>query len=356
MAAMYGADADELVRIAAEFDRTATELDGEGGTLTRFLNGIQWLGDVATSYLHQWTGVSIPRLNASTSFLREAANQLRANSAQQRAVSNANGTRGQGTGVWVHAGRTATPGAPRRGGLFASGGFFDLSHLSMTGGGGGSNLGIDRFLNGPGGSRGPTMSYDQTWNGPSADVAAWRFSREGSRQVGDIALAGSVSVAVLAARAATSANLHVGLDGVNAGVGASAGAYYFDAKAQGSATYGAATLAGSARVMEGAEASASASVGIGKEGLSAKARAGGVAGLQASADGSIDVGGVGVGGRATGIVGVAANASAEASVSLTQVKAHVEIAAALGIGGGVSFDVNVEPKKILKEISSWHLF
>lgn len=87
MSVMYGADADELERIASEFRRTADELDGEGSALTGILNRVAWLGDVATRYLDNWTGVQIPKIGLSTQFLREAADTLERNARDQRETS-----------------------------------------------------------------------------------------------------------------------------------------------------------------------------------------------------------------------------------------------------------------------------
>ena len=58
---MYGADADELDRLAAEFNRAADELDRQGGALTGILNNVSWLGDTATRFLSDWTGIQLPR-------------------------------------------------------------------------------------------------------------------------------------------------------------------------------------------------------------------------------------------------------------------------------------------------------
>ncbi|MFT3852172.1 MAG: hypothetical protein QM733_05465 [Ilumatobacteraceae bacterium] len=88
---LYGADADELDRLAAEFVRAAEELDGEGNAITRLLNNIAWLGDVAENFFSGWTGVHLPRIGLSANALREASRGLTANAAQQREVSNADG-------------------------------------------------------------------------------------------------------------------------------------------------------------------------------------------------------------------------------------------------------------------------
>jgi hypothetical protein len=87
--ATYGADADELDRLAAAFRLAADELDADGGQLTRLLNNVTWMGDVATRFVGDWTGVRIPQIGLSTRFLREAADVLAANAADQRHVSGA---------------------------------------------------------------------------------------------------------------------------------------------------------------------------------------------------------------------------------------------------------------------------
>lgn len=93
---MYGADAAELDRLAAEFRRTADELDGEGGALTGILRRVSWLGDVATHYMGEWTGVQIPRIGLSTEFLRGAADNLHRQAEEQRQASG--GSRGGHSG------------------------------------------------------------------------------------------------------------------------------------------------------------------------------------------------------------------------------------------------------------------
>lgn len=104
MTVMYGADAEELERIATQFRRTADELDGEGSALTGILNRVAWLGDLATRYLDNWTGVQIPKIGLSTQFLREAADQMDANAREQRATSSA------GTGALGPVAPTPTGG------------------------------------------------------------------------------------------------------------------------------------------------------------------------------------------------------------------------------------------------------
>src|SRR6056297_3343453 len=87
MSVMYGADADELDRLAAEFHRAADELDREGGLMTQLLNNVSWLGDVASRFAGGWTGIQLPKIGLSTRFLREAADDLARNAAEQRSGS-----------------------------------------------------------------------------------------------------------------------------------------------------------------------------------------------------------------------------------------------------------------------------
>lgn len=86
---MQGADAAELEWLAVEFRRAADQIDRESGLLSNLLNQVDWLGNVATRFVNGWTGTSIPRMNLSTRFLREAADELMRNAADQRQASGA---------------------------------------------------------------------------------------------------------------------------------------------------------------------------------------------------------------------------------------------------------------------------
>lgn len=116
MTVMYGADADELDRLAVEFIRAADELDGESVALSGILNRVSWLGDIATRYLDNWTGIQIPKINLSTQFLRDAASQLQAEARDQRSTSG--GTVSSAGRGWV------PPGFGFRSGWIQDGGQF----------------------------------------------------------------------------------------------------------------------------------------------------------------------------------------------------------------------------------------
>lgn len=84
---VWGADVDDLERLAAEFARAADELDRNAGLLTRLLDNVSWLGDVATRFMGRWSDTQLPQIGLSTRFLREASSQLAANARQQREAS-----------------------------------------------------------------------------------------------------------------------------------------------------------------------------------------------------------------------------------------------------------------------------
>lgn len=88
---MYGADTDELERLSAEFARVAEEIDGEANAMTGVLNRVSWIGDIATDYLGDWTGISLPKIGLSTQFLRDASENLRLQAQEQRDASTGDG-------------------------------------------------------------------------------------------------------------------------------------------------------------------------------------------------------------------------------------------------------------------------
>lgn len=107
---MIGADADELDRLAAEFRRAADELDRDGGLMTQLLNNVSWLGDVAGKFLTGWSGVQLPMIGLSTTFLREAADDLSRNAREQREASGARiGPPGRVVQIGGDPGPIATP-------------------------------------------------------------------------------------------------------------------------------------------------------------------------------------------------------------------------------------------------------
>lgn len=109
---IFGADADELERLATEFENAATELESDAGGLTRTVSNITWLGDVATDFMSEWTGSRVPQINRCTAFLTSSAKALREQARQQREASQANGGTGTG-GTPPHGGGGSDPASMR---------------------------------------------------------------------------------------------------------------------------------------------------------------------------------------------------------------------------------------------------
>ena len=95
--AMHGADADELVRIAATLRAAADELDAHAGTVTTSLRNVAWVGGVAAVFGANWSGGHRPRITSTAQHVRDAAARLHRNAAEQRRAS--------GTGAGASAGR-----------------------------------------------------------------------------------------------------------------------------------------------------------------------------------------------------------------------------------------------------------
>ncbi len=75
----------------------------------------------------------------------------------------------------------------------------------------------------------------------------------------------------------------------------------------------------------------------------------GFAGDRASATGGVQVMGVGAGGTAEGWAGVGAEISATAGFDKGKLRVKGDVGAALGVGGKLSFDVNVDTNKVVTE-------
>lgn len=144
------------------------------------------------------------------------------------------------------------------------------------------------------------------------------------------------------------ASVSLGKDGLAAKANASA---MVGVKGEAGVAYDNGPLAAhaSGNAMAGAEAKADASVAIGKDGIRTSAGAEAFAGVKAGGEvgGSI----AGVGGTAGGEVyaGIGAHANIDANFSAESVKVKVDVGAAIGIGGGVNFSVDVNPKEFLED-------
>ena len=151
------------------------------------------------------------------------------------------------------------------------------------------------------------------------------------------------------AEAKASASASLGKDGLVAKAGAEA---FAGARGDASVAGDYGLFAGHAAVsgMAGAEAKADASVGIGKDGVSAKAGASAFAGAKAGAELGASVAGIGgtVGGEV--YAGIGGHANIDAALTAESVKVKVDVGAAVGVGAGVKFSVDVQPKELLEDV------
>jgi hypothetical protein len=174
-------------------------------------------------------------------------------------------------------------------------------------------------------------------------VSAFSKDAKGEHDFGHgVKTDGEASVDVASAQAGADAK--VTSNGVSAG--ANANATLAGADAKGHVDAGPVSADGSAHA--GVQADAEAKGSIGKDGVNAGA--GAFAGAKASADGSVEAGGVGAGGHAEVQAGIGANADVNAGMKDGKFKVGGSLGACLGVGGKVSFNVEVDPSKVTNTV------
>lgn len=178
------------------------------------------------------------------------------------------------------------------------------------------------------------------WQG-GANV--WSDGTKGETSfAGDGKLTGSLGVSALGVDGSAGASITNGR--LQAGVSGSA--YLAQASANGSVEYGYAAAQAEGKAYAGAEASAN--LGVGKDGLHAGAEA--FAGAKATGSVSGDVAGVGAGVGGEAWAGAGASASADLGMKDGKFTIGGEVGVGLGIGGKVSFDVTVDPHKVVDSL------
>lgn len=95
MAAMYGADIEQLRSLATQFDRSADRLDADRMSVGNAIRISAWMGPVAVRFRAQWDSDHSRRLHEAALRLRDAASALRANAAQQERASAVESASGQ---------------------------------------------------------------------------------------------------------------------------------------------------------------------------------------------------------------------------------------------------------------------
>jgi uncharacterized protein YukE len=331
----YGADVDQLRKLAKQFDTAADNLNTLTSTLTSSINQTQaWQGPDATGFRSDWNGTHTSQLKAAIAALHAGSTGLTKNADEQNAASadaigssGPGGSRGPGGSGSDPSGGDDPNGASAHG--FETAGY---ANAGVTHGDGSVEAGAK---------------------------AGWQWGAgaeaHGAFDNGTVSGEGSAGVFV----------------GVDSNAAADAGAswdkgLYADASADAmvgaegnangslSAFNGAATAEGSANVMAGAEANANAGATIGPDGIGANAGFDAFAGAKAGVDGTVSAGGVTASAGAEAYAGIGAHANVDAKVTFDDVDVSVDVGAALGIGGGVKFDVSFSPKDAIESVG--HLF
>jgi uncharacterized protein YukE len=354
----YGADVDQLRKLAKQFETAADNLNTVTSTLTSSVNQTHaWQGPDASGFRSDWNGTHTSQLKAAIAALHTGSTGLVKNADEQNAASTdaIGGPGGSGGSGGGSGGSGGSGGGGSTGNGSAGGG---------GGGGGGGGLGDDP--NGASAHGFETAGYANSGvtQGDDGSVdarakAGWQWGAgaeaHGGFEAGPVSGEGSADAFVGVdsnAQAGAGANWDKGLY-ADASADAMVGG---EANANGSvsAFNGAATVQGSANVLAGAEASVNAGATIGPDGIGANAGFDAFAGAQAGVEGSVSAGGVTAGAGAEFSAGIGAHANVDANVTMDEVGVSVDVGAALGIGGGVKFDVSFSPKDAVESVG--HLF
>lgn len=115
MNGMIGADPDALERLAGDFDRQATVLDGTVSRVRANVHASPWAGTRANRFRSDWDNRYGPQLRRTAAALRDAAKRLRSEAADQRRASSSagvgGGSAGSRTGQHASSGSTAHGGS-----------------------------------------------------------------------------------------------------------------------------------------------------------------------------------------------------------------------------------------------------
>lgn len=337
MTQMLGADPDILDSVAAQCGHAAARFDALRASLGASVQHAPWHGHSADEFRASWNQSYARMLHAAAESLRLMQSALHKNAQQQRQASNAAGGSLGGhafVGVTIAALRARALGEQRL-----------LQPFLLSAGAGGAGIlpGMQKLI-----AEGKRLDHGWVAEASRDGGAEWHKGREGNTHLGAVPLHGEVGVdAYAVAHAEGSARLS--LHGADAAAMASAGvgvAAYASGRA-GTQNLGA-DAAG--RVAAEARAQASAKAHVGLDGASASADVKAEAVVSADGHVTAHTGGVDttLGGHAYAGVGV--HGHAEAAVTAREIKASVDVGAALGVGAGVTLSVDVHPAQVIHNI------
>jgi hypothetical protein len=311
--ATWGADPEGLEQFASDLSQASGQFRKIQRKLSARVHSAPWSGLDAREFLDSWRGPYSSSLLSTASALEQAASIVRRNAAEQRAASaGESGSTSVGTGL--------------------------ASGISGGGGGGGG------------------WGYQSGWHGWSGPAEV-----SGSGSIGPLTLTGGANVETF--KSHTDSGIYFTTpkyDPLTGGwsplaVGATASAAYNIAavSANSSAKLGAATVGATASASVGAQAGTQAGISMGLQGIGAHAGIGGSAGARVDGSASADAYGQEATLQGHLIAGVEAHADIDANVSLNKVEMSVAIGAALGIGGGMDFKVELDPIAAAKNLEKF---
>jgi hypothetical protein len=302
-----------------------------------------WAGPDFEIIARRWEQEAAPRLTDVSTALSTMAAHLRAQAQDQRLTSSA-----EVTSADVSGGTALTGGVAVAGVSGAAMGGASMSGAAMSVGAGGDSSG---------GVRGGQRTYPRTTADGTKDHVNLTVAQGDSHvDVSALSLQGQsdrLQFELSAAKAEAAAGYSAGLDGhgnLAASADASAGAYL--GYAAGRLRVGSGIAKGSIGgvALLGAQAQADASGSIGRDGAEGGLGAEAFAGAQSG----IDVSGTIAGGTAAAgaeiSYGIGARGKVEAELSTTKVELAMDVGVALGLGGGLTFDVSVSPAEVLADV------
>jgi hypothetical protein len=323
MTNMWGADADALDRVGAQLERAGVDLRTRGRRLQHGLDASPWQGRSADRFRHDFAQVHLRAIEEAARFLDQAKETLHLNAEQQRSASST------GAGASHPPIDRVNPLGPVLGNI--------LDHSTAH------FAGKDDW----------GFSVDK---GVSVHRAVIEGERDGRHDFGaGIAATGVVGGSILGGTAGASAGVGIGNDGVDAHARANAEADLAEVHASGRLGTDELGLEAKGQAKIDARADAAGRIGATTGGLFAMAGVGAFAGAEASGKLGADVGGVKPNVTGTVSAGIGAHARADAEFGVDHVKATVDLGLVVGIGGGVKFDVDVEPKRVAHNVATaWH--
>jgi hypothetical protein len=368
-------DVEAVRRLARDLTAQARRLDAVQTQVGRLVQqgGELWKGTDASGFASSWNLNHLPRIRDLVKNLDELAERARTNADEQDVASGGSGHGGVagggggggGGGSWgdesdgkpwnpfkgepVDPFKDAREAADKQDRRYIGAEYYNgSSDLAEKGLASDGDISLSKIRELAEKGDLDLVKGKAEWSGSVASVESKGSADLGGGVTGEY----QASAAFLAASAAASGT--IGLkDGIPTASGkASAEADLLKAEASGKIGTDAASLTGVASAVVGAKAAASGSISA--QGIEGKAGVNAFAGVQASATAQVDVGGVKPSVTGQVYAGIGAHANAEVSVTADHVKASVDIGAALGVGAGVSFDVDINVSEVANTLS--HLF